>query len=79
MLESIPVVRLYAGSDDECGHQHALTELKQELDSLDSMPAGVVMLQIFPGVTHGTIGQAIDLEEFWRDLQVARRVAEQRA
>lgn len=66
-LRAIPC-RLFAGDQDECGHDKALERLKEQLEE-----AGCAAeLTIFPGARHMNIGHFLDMELFWRGLEAAR-------
>ncbi|CAK0870595.1 unnamed protein product [Prorocentrum cordatum] len=68
-LSRVPLIRLYAGADDELGHQDALERLKLELDRVG---VGAV-LRVLPGAGHTTIGQHVDMGQFWAELEAARQ------
>lgn len=68
-LSPVPLIRLYAGADDELGHQDALERLKLQLDRV-----GIgAILRVLPGAGHMTIGQHVDMGQFWAELEAARQ------
>eukprot|EP00931_Biecheleriopsis_adriatica_P094631 TRINITY_DN68258_c0_g1_i1.p1 TRINITY_DN68258_c0_g1~~TRINITY_DN68258_c0_g1_i1.p1 ORF type:complete len:260 (-),score=38.39 TRINITY_DN68258_c0_g1_i1:62-796(-) len=79
-LRAISSIHLYAGDQDELGHNIILEQLQQQLED----QAVKAELHILPGARHFNVGNYVDMEAFWEALvqareAVARTVPEKRA